>query len=367
MTSMTTSVPLHRNRWVHFVFGLVVSAVCLGLAMRELLAEPDALEKSWTAFSRADYRTLIPIALATAVFYWFKALRWRLLLTPLGRFRTTKDLFPMVMIGFGFNNLLPAHLGEVIRVVLFSRKHGTKLTPIATSVALERLFDSVAVLTFLTCGLTFLPALDPSVRRHTQWVALFVGLLIVLVLLYVFCTQFFMRMADATLKWIVPHTMRERLISLLEAGAMGFSALKHPRLFFGVLGLSFGNWLVNAMVIHMALWSFGLPSGVMISCLVLGLTAVGAAVPAAPGYVGIIQLCFVQVLSVFSDDHAGIFAASIYYHLIEYVLVTLCGLYYFNATGLTLAQVQAVADAEAAEVPTESLLVAADAADSSRH
>jgi uncharacterized membrane protein YbhN (UPF0104 family) len=167
------------------------------------------------------------------------------------------------------------------------------------------------------------------------------------VLLYVFFTPRFIRIAAFVLRPFLPEAWRNHLVGLLESGAMGFSALKRPKLIAGVLALSFGNWLVNAMVIHMALWSFGLPSGLMISCIVLGLTAVGAAVPSAPGYFGVIQLCFMTVLSVFTDNEASVFAASIYYHLIEYVLVTLCGLYYFNATGLTLAQVQAEAEAEA--------------------
>jgi hypothetical protein len=64
------------------VFGLAVSGVCLWLAARDLLHDPEALSKARDAFARADYRTLVPIMVATLVFYWFKAMRWRLLLSP---------------------------------------------------------------------------------------------------------------------------------------------------------------------------------------------------------------------------------------------------------------------------------------------
>jgi len=349
MTSIATSAPLHRNRWVHLVIGVTVSTVCLWIATRGLLADPDAASKAWNAFARADYRTLLPIAIATAVFYWFKALRWRLLLTPIGKFDTNRDLFPLVMIGFGFNNLLPIHLGEVIRVVLFTRRHRVKLSAAVSTVALERLFDSVSVLTLLTCGLVLLPGLDPAIRLNTLMLAGLVALLVLIVLLYVFCTRTFINVVGAVMKPLLPTHLREKLTGILDAGATGLAALKHPRLFLGIMALSLGNWFVNAMVIHMALWSFDLPAGPMISCIVLGLTAIGAAVPSAPGYFGVIQLCFMTVLSVFTNDEASVFAASIYYHLIEYVLVTLTGLYYFNTTGLTLAQVEEEAEREVRE------------------
>src|SRR5438105_808960 len=114
MTSSSTSTQLHRNRWLHLAVGLAISTICLWVAARELLDDPDALSKARNAFARADYRTLVPIMAATAMFYWLKALRWRLLLTPIGQFRTGRDLFPFVMIGFGLNNVLPVHMGEVV-------------------------------------------------------------------------------------------------------------------------------------------------------------------------------------------------------------------------------------------------------------
>jgi hypothetical protein len=52
-----------------------------------------------------------------------------------------------------------------------------------------------------------------------------------------------------------------------------------------------------------------------------------------------------SVLKLFTDDEANVFAASVYYHLSGYIPVTLIGLYYFNTTGLTLAEVEAGAAA----------------------
>ena len=43
-------------------------------------------------------------------------------------------------------------------------------------------------------------------------------------------------------------------------------------------------------------------------------------------------------------NHFSVFAASIFYHLAQYIPVTLLGLYFFNRTGLKVSQVQEAAE-----------------------
>jgi uncharacterized protein (TIRG00374 family) len=250
------------------------------------------------------------------------------------------------MIGFGFNNILPFHMGEVVRVLLFKRHTHLKLSTAAASVVLERIFDSISVLTLLSVGLLLVQGLSPEIRTNTMIVAATVAALLIVLLSYVFCTQYFINAVKAVLSPVVPAAWLSKLTETLVSGASGLAALKQPHLVAGILALSLGSWVVNGTVIHLALWSFGLPSGLLISCIVLGLTAVGAAVPSAPGYLGVIQLCFMTVLGLFTDDAPSVFAASVYYHLIEYVMVTLTGLFYFNTMGVSLAEVQAEAESE---------------------
>lgn len=336
-----------------------MSIGCLWFATREFRDDPQAFSKAGDAFARADYRTLPLIMIATAVFYWFKACRWRLLLKPIGDFRTLRDLYPYVMIGFGFNNLLPVHMGEVMRAFMFAKHAHVKVSAVVTSVVLERIFDSVSVLTLLCFGLAFVPGLPPKIRTTTMVLAICVACLVLALVMYVLWTQKFIAMVTVVLSRILSPRLLGKLTGVLESGATGLAALKDPRLVAAILALSMGNWVINGMVIHMALWSFGLPNSLLISCIVLGLTAIGAAFPSAPGYFGVIQACFMAVLPFFTDDELGIFAASIYYHLTEYVIVTLIGLYYFNTTGITLAEVELEAKAE--QVKAEQAKAAAEA------
>jgi hypothetical protein len=57
------------------------------------------------------------------------------------------------------------------------------------------------------------------------------------------------------------------------------------------------------------------------------------------------------VLALFTEDQASVFGASVYYHMSQYIPVTLIGLYYFNATGLKVREVEETAEHEREAVP----------------
>ena len=62
----------------------------------------------------ANYLFVIPALAFYFLAVLFRTVRWRLLLLPLCS-ATTRRLFPVVVIGYMANNLLPMRLGELVR------------------------------------------------------------------------------------------------------------------------------------------------------------------------------------------------------------------------------------------------------------
>ena len=62
---------------------------------------------------------LAPMLAAYALYYWVKAVRWRFLLLPI-RDATSHALFRPMMIGFFGNNVLPAHLGGAVVLLVLA-------------------------------------------------------------------------------------------------------------------------------------------------------------------------------------------------------------------------------------------------------
>jgi glycosyltransferase 2 family protein len=348
----TRDKPFYKTKWFNFSLGIIITLGCLWWAFQQMLIDDDGTKKSAAevfakisaAFCKADYRSLPVMWACLAAFYWLKVIRWKMLLEPLGKFRPMRELFPATIIGFAFNNVLPAHLGEFVRVFVFSRQTGLPRTAVLTSIVLERVFDVIAILTFLALGLFLVDRaeLDP-IYVQTAWVlagCVCTGLIGAAV--YLIWTKPVLAMADKVLTLLpfVPEGLRGKIMGILETAAGGLESLRSPRLLSGILATSFVQWMLNGLTIHLALWAFGIDVPLAVSAIVLGVTAIGVTVPASPGYFGIIQGCFLLVLNLFGEDREVVFAASIYYHMLQWVPVTMIGMLFFSRAGLKIADIQ---------------------------
>lgn len=322
--------------------GIIISIVCLALAGRSLLSDAEARRQVVVAFTEANY-ALIPVIMGLLViFFWLKAWRWQMLLSPLGKFETVRECFPPVMIGFAFNNVLPAHLGEFVRIFVFSRQHNLAKSSVFSTVALERVLDILAILLYLGAGLFLVEGVSPGSRS----VAMTIGGLAIFgffgALAFVIFTKPVVRLAEGILKRMsfIPEGLRTKIVALIEAGAAGLASLKNPWTLVGLMLTSIAQWGINGLVIHISLRCFGIDVPPQVSMIVMGVTAFGVTVPSAPGYFGVIQICFVEVLKQFPVSQPAVFAASIFYHMVQWIPVTLVGMIFFALSGVRLKEVE---------------------------
>ncbi len=356
------SVPIYKRRSVQLVVGIIVSAFFLWLAMKDLIEDAEARRQMVNAFRNAKYQSLPLIWLVLFVFYWIKAWRWAMLLSPVGKFVPLRDLFPPLMIGFAFNNLLPAHLGDVVRVFVFAGQRDIKKTAVLSTVVLERVFDIIAILCFLGTGLFFVEGLNPQVRQSAIAFGIFSACGVLGALAYLIWTPLFVRMAEWGMNTIpiLPTGIRRKIAGMMEAGAEGLASLKSPRTLVGILLTSLAQWALNGVLVYLSIWSFDIPleSPVLVSCIVLGVVAFGVTIPSSPGYFGVIQYCFMMVLELFIDDQPRVFAASVYYHLSQYIPVTIVGLAFMFLKGLNMSKVESLASEEKAKRNDEPMSAA---------
>ena len=138
--------------------GVGLSIGCLYIALRG-----TDLRAIGSTLAGAHLWFVLPLVAAQVLFYALKAWRWRLLLKPIQSTPTRKLVAPM-MIGFMGNNLLPAHLGEFIRMFLGARLLKLAPSQLLATLVLERMFDFTAVLVFFAWGATRPPRCAPRTR-----------------------------------------------------------------------------------------------------------------------------------------------------------------------------------------------------------
>src|SRR5689334_5942605 len=138
--------------------GLAISVVFIALAVRG-----QNLGQVRRALGEADYRYL-PFAL---VLYFagvgVRALRWQALLAPVRRL-PVRTLFPVVVIGYMANNILPWRIGEFVRGYVLREREGIPTSASLATIAVERIFDGLTMLAFLLVASLFIP-LDAELRH----------------------------------------------------------------------------------------------------------------------------------------------------------------------------------------------------------
>src|SRR3989337_1235194 len=141
------------KRW-QFWLGVFISVAFLYLALRGL-----HLGEVWSALGSANYWWLIPGVAVYFLAVWVRAWRWHYLLRPVESV-PTRDMFPIVAIGYMGNNIYPARAGEVLRAVVLKRRAGVSVSASLATIIVERIFDGVVMLAFVFLNLPELARLQ---------------------------------------------------------------------------------------------------------------------------------------------------------------------------------------------------------------
>ncbi len=310
------------------VFGAALGGLFLYLAARSL---------DWTAFATAISRARpVDIGLVLACLlanYVLKAWRWRFLIAPFAR-ASTRELLPAVLTGLAGNFVFP-HLGEIPRAVLAGRRVNAPPGALLGSIAIERVFDFLALLAFVLVVLLPLHRMDGEVRAASLFAAALCAGLLAAVLLFVLRTEPCIALARRLLAPL-PARFADVASHQLRQAATGLGAISTPRLLAPVFALSVLQWLAMLGCVAFSMRAVGIPATTAGSTATLLLNVIGQTLPAAPGHVGTVQLAFIAGLAPFGVARASAFAASVVYNVLLVVTTVALGLPGLRQAGAAL-------------------------------
>ena len=275
------------------------------------------------AFRSVDLALLSLSTVWLGLIFLVRAYRWQVLLAPVAAVPVAV-FFSATLIGFMGNNVLPLRAGEVLRLYALARLGPVSMSHAVATGTLDRVFDMLLVSLFLGLGLPLVPALEGYRATNMLFLALVVVLL---------GSAWRLVRTDSP-SWIrrVPQRMRPRVEEFLDS----LRVLRSGPLLLKTLAFSTVIW--GGMVIYFWLLlyacAFSLP--LEAAFVVLLLLAVGVALPAAPGFIGVFQYAVVLALSFFSVPKEEALSFSLVAHLAQYVPITLGGLFLLFRSGLSL-------------------------------
>ncbi|MBI5625298.1 MAG: flippase-like domain-containing protein [Elusimicrobia bacterium] len=316
---------MKRRTWTVFL-AFLLTTVFVVLALRNL---------SWhemrEAFAEADVRWLPFICLVTFMDLAVRAARWRLILAPTAD-APASALYRLEAIGLAANNIIVARLGELGRAALAGRRFKIPFLAALSSIVVERLCDTTAVLILFNTAAFFNPDLI-STKLRIITLSVLAGALAVLATL-VFAHQS-----------LEPGGALERRLKLIPKAhdfsvklVAGARALR-TRSVLPILGLSLLLWCVDSLPFWLVDKAMGMDLlDFSRALLVLTWGAAGASVPAAPGAVGTFEAAVRTGMETMGAPPSQALVYAVLVHVSAYATVTVLGLCLMYAEGLSLAK-----------------------------
>jgi glycosyltransferase 2 family protein len=329
------------KRLLQASIGLLFAVVFLGLALYKI-----DFSEFWVRLKAVKLWTLPLILLTYVAFFWLRAVRWSWLVRPIKPLGT-KDVLPALMIGYMSNNILPAHLGEFVRMFVLARQYGLKNAAVLSTIVLERLFDFLVIVAIFAVTLQFTPPSDEaaSLRTAGRIVGAACLLLFAVCMVFVWKTTWALGIADKLL-FVLPRGPRGKALGMIRLIVQGFLSLRNPWLLLATILISLTGWAINGLSLYFSIIAFPLehPIPLHAGLLLMAFIALAIALPSLPGYVGTTQACFVYGLKPFGISDESALAASIYANVVGYIPVTLAGFFFLARLGLTLHTIRSEAE-----------------------
>jgi glycosyltransferase 2 family protein len=298
--------------------GLAVTVACMYLAVRGV-----ALDDARDALAASDLRWLVPALPVFAAAIVLRAVRWWALFAPAAR-PPLGGVAHALLIGYLFNNILPARAGEAARVIALHRRTATPRAETIGTVVVERVFDVVALLIVLFASYPWLPEISWLRAAAVLGAVVLAGLLALVVVI--------VRYDERALHWLLSPLRRVRRPGVAERvehaavnATRGLVALRDPRVALRGMLLTIASWVVLGLSYWILMAAFALDLPVAAGMLVTVATNFSLVLPSSPAALGVFEAATVIALRAFDVPQAEALSYALVLHLLNFVPFLLIG------------------------------------------
>lgn len=299
-----------RLRPVLVWVGLAVTLLFGWLAIRDVHAD-----RVWDALSRSNYAWTIPAVLALAAAIVLRALRWQYVFEPERRPPFAPALRAL-LVGYLFNNILPARAGEAARVLALRRYAGTSRAESAATILAERLYDVLVLLGLFFVALPWLP--------HVARVKVAVALAAAVVLAIGTAAVVLVRWEHKPLEYLLTPLLRLPFLATLDperlalSATSGLASLRRSRLAAQALLLTLASWLGLALSAWFVFLAFDLELSFAAGILVVVATGLASILPSSPAGLGVFEGATVVALGAYGVSRSDALSYALVLHAVNF-------------------------------------------------
>ena len=296
---------MNRRVVLRALGGIAVSALAI-----LLVAQTADIPSAVTKVANVDARWLALPALVIVAQMWVRAARWAILLRAVQTvpINTRAAMWPTTAAYLG-NAVLPARLGEVVRIVLISRRTRVTATAATASILIERVVDLLALLAFAAAAYGAVGAIG--------WLPL-AGMLVLLAVFGLVLRT------TGRLAGHVPVRLPARFHDVVVRLLGAFHATRPTAIGLAWL-VSLLAWVLDAVTIFLCAGALGIPISPAAAILISAGGAVGGILPAASASFGTYELGAVTVATIVGIPADDALQVALMAHVLSVVTILLMG------------------------------------------
>ena len=277
---------------------------------------------TWEGVRSSDYWYVLPTLGALALAIGVRTVRWWLLFAHETR-PPLRSVGNALLIGYFFNDILPARTGEVARVVaLHQQARTSRVEALATATA-ERMYDVLVLVALVLVAAPFLP----EVTWLRAVIILGAAVAVVVVVTIALLGRFSgapIRLLLRPLQWL-PHVSAEWTGRASSHAVRGLASLRRPKVAAVAIVLTTVSWLLMAVSAWALLVGFNLPGGFGAALLVVVATHLIEILPSLPASVGAFEAATIVALSAYGVDRSSALSYALVLHMIYLVPLLVAG------------------------------------------
>jgi glycosyltransferase 2 family protein len=316
--------------------GIAISLVAVALVVQSV-----NLPAAWESLRRAQPAWVLLLVLFIAGDVLLRAVRWRVLLSPVAdvAFRST---LASLLVGYLANNVLPARLGEIVRSHDLGERARVSRSTILGTIVVERVVDTLVVVVIAAIAILVLSV--RGVVASAVLVGLAVsGLLVVGIAVGMAAHR--LPGAGRARAFIGRWPRVHHILVRLRAG---LSIVSNARVMVTAVVLSIASWSFTVLAFAAAAQAVGVQPTIGQAALLAAGTNLATAVPAAPGYVGTYELAAVTIAASVGIDREPALAFVVLVHAVSLLLTSIGGAVVYIAGSRRHAAVRAASHPAAA-------------------
>lgn len=326
--------PEIRSARAKRLFGYLFALACLVWVFHDI--QPRQL---LSAIHITNWWFLAGAVVFDILTYVLQGLRWSLLLSPVGRLRTTKAT-QAIYVGLFTNEVVPLRFGELVRAFLVSQWLKSGMGSVVPSMVVERFLDSLWLLAgiLMAAGLVPLPR---NLVRAGEVLGIVVGVAMILFVWLVVRKERKLQRDTSVDNERRRSKVAEAISRFVGEIALGLRQIGFSGKFYFAAAISGAMLACQGLALWLIMLACGLGLGIMAGIVVMVVVRLGTAIPNAPANVGSFQFFTVLALGLIGVEKTTAAAFSLIAFAVLTTPLWVVGLLSLSNTGMSYSKIRA--------------------------